>query len=222
MATRLQIRQWVRAETLVESTMMADADVNAIIDQAVNDVSTRFNWPFLAATDTIDFVADQQAYTLPTDFHRLVAANVTGSTKRLVEVAPEEYWNAYGEEPSEGDPNFFFLWGDEIFVSPVPTVSTGGLTLRYYRTATPMTDDAHTPEWDAEFHMVLADYVCRHLWHREEDFSKARVYDERYLDGIERMARFYLARAVDSPLIVGGGKSRYKSATEAWRMPWFP
>lgn len=222
MADRLDIRQWVRAETLVETTMMSDADVNAIIDQATLDISTRFNWPFLAETADIAFVADQQEYDLPANFHRLVAANVQGSTKRLVEVAPEEYWSAYGEEPAEGDPNFFLLWGNEILVTPVPTASTGGLRLRYYRTTTLMTADDDTPEWAPEFHMIVADYVCRHLWHREEDFSKAKVYDERYLDGIERMARFYLARAVDSPLIIGGGKSRYKSASDAWRFPWFP
>ena len=222
MPTRLQIRNWVRAETLVESTMMSDADINAIIDQAVRDVSTRFNWPFLAKTDTIAFVLNQQEYTLPTDFDRLVAVMVDGTTTKLTEVGPAEYWAAYGDSPPSGTPAYFFLWANQIFVSPVPTASTGGLVLRYFRAPTLMTDDAHVPEFASQFHMILAEYASLHLWHREEDFSKARVYEERYLDGVERMARYYLGRAIDAPLVMGGGMPRRSAPSDAWRFPFFP
>jgi hypothetical protein len=221
MVTRLEVRQWVRAETLIESAMMVDAAINAIIDQAVRDVSTRFDWPFLADTDTINFIADTQSYSLPTDFQRLVAVVLNGSTVRLEEVSPEQYWSTYGATPAEGNPRFFFLWGNQIYVTPVPTASSGGLTLFYYRQPTLMTDDSHSPEWQSEFHMIVADYVCRHLWHREEDFSKARVYDERYLDGVERMARFYLGRAKDSPMGMGGGFGR-RPRNDGFRFPFFP
>lgn len=202
--------------------MMSDADINAIIDQAVRDISTRFDWPYLATDTTIPFVADQQAYNLPANFDRLVSVVIDGESVRLEEVAPSQYWQAYGDSPAEGSPNFYFLWGSKIFVTPVPTASSGGLVLYYYRQPTLMTDDSHTPEFASQFHMIVAEYVAVHLWHREEDFSKARVYDERYLDGVERMARYYLGRTKDSPMVMGGGLGQRGRPSEAWRFPFFP
>jgi len=223
MPNRGAIRAWVRAETLVEATMMSDADINAIIDQGTRDISTRFEWPFLAATSTIAFVANQQAYNLPADFDRLAVALVDNTSTRLQEVSPESYWSSYGDVPATGTPSYFLIWGSQLWVSPVPTAATGGLVIYYWRMPTLMTDDSHSPEFASQFHLILADFACQHLWHREEDFSKARAYGERFLEGVERMARYYLGRAQESPFVMGDGLDRIRrTGNLGWRFPFFP
>lgn len=208
MPNRLAIRNWVRAETLIESTMMSDADINAIIDQGMRDLSTRYPWPFLATTGsggTLNFVAAQQAYPLPTNLQKLGVVLLDNTTTKLREISPHSAWAAYGDQPLTGTPSMFYVWGLNIHVLPVPVASTGGLILQYYRKITALTDDTHVPEFDDQFHLIVADYVCQNLWHREEDFSKARVYGDRYLAGVESMARYYLQRAEDQPFIMGDG-----------------
>jgi hypothetical protein len=212
----------VRAETLVESTMMNDADVNAVIDQAVRDIGTRYPWPFLAKTDTIPFVAAQQAYTLPSDLIKIATILIDGTITRLREVAAHTAWEAEGDTPPSGTPQTYFIWDNTLNVTPVPPASTGGLFVYYYRRPTALTDDTHIPEWAEEFHLLIADFVCQHLWHREEDFSKARVYGERYTEGIERMARYYLQRAEDTPFIMGDGLRARTPQSLASRFPFFP
>lgn len=202
--------------------MMSDADINAILDQAVRDVSTRFRWPFLATTDTIALVASTQAYNLPADLDRIEAITLDGTNHRLQEVSPTKYWSAYGDTPEDGEPRFFFLWSNQIWVTPVPTAA-GTLNLFYYRMPTLMGDDGDSPEWASQFHMIVADYACQHLFHREEDFSKAKLYGEAYLDGIERMARYYLGRAIDSPFIIGDRSGVKSHPHDGWRFgPLFP
>lgn len=200
---RTQLRSWVRNETLVEVDQFSDAAVNDIFNEGLRTISTMFHWPFLATQTTTAFVASQEAYALPADLGRIAAVYVTGERTRLREVGPHDAWERHGGDFPTGTPSEFFIWGSNIHLLPIPDVSSGSITLRYYRQPTLMTDDSHSPEFAPEFHVIVADFACLHIWHREEDFTKAKVYADRFAEGVERMARFYNQRAEDQPIVVG-------------------
>jgi hypothetical protein len=127
-----------------------------------------------------------------------------------------------GDPPSASEANFFYTWGESVFLLPVPdTDETDAYLVRYYRSATLLSNDTDSPEFDPSFHLILADYSIARVWEREEDIGKMEAADQRFDQGIERMAQFYLNRAEDTPLIMGGGKTgRYAERSEFRNMSW--
>lgn len=217
MPTRTELRDLVRTQTLVEVDDLTDAKVDNLFDQAIRDVSVRFDWPYLAKIDTIAVTNGTDTYALPADCDRVHTILLAGSTAPLEEVAASTGLSAEGLSPSSGTPSWFFIWGENFVLRPVPDADNT-LTVYYFRTPTLMTDDAHEPEFADQFHYVLTDFVMQQLWEREEDFEKGNVYKDRYLQGVEQMARFYLNRAKDAPLVIGEPKAMW--SRRGPRMPW--
>lgn len=217
MPTRTEIRDLVRTQTLVEVDDLTDSKVDNLINQAIRDVSVRFNWPFLAKTDTIAIVNGTDTYAFPTDADRIQAILLTDSTEPLEEVSAATGLAADGLSPSTGTPSWFFIWGEQFILRPVPDADTT-LTVYYFRKPTVLTNDGDSPEFAEQFHYVLTDFVMQQLWEREEDFEKGNVYKDRYTQGVEQMARYYLNRAVDQPIVIGEPKAMW--SRKGPRMPW--
>lgn len=220
MSTRTLIRDWVRSQSMTETDDLADTKLDAILNDGIYNIATLFDWPYLATSATIAFVADQQAYTLPADMQKISKVVVTDG-KVLNEVSPNRIWDTYGDSfPSQTTPTMFFLWGDTINFVATPSVSSGSATIYYFKEPTILTDDAHEPEFAEQFHMILAEYMLQKVWEREEDFAKADVHAKAFLGGVERMARFYLNRSSDHPMVFGDGQ---KIRTSLYpNMPWMP
>jgi hypothetical protein len=215
MPTRTELRDLIRGQTLVESDDYTDAKVNNLINAAIRDISVRFPWPYLAKTSTMSVTASVESVALPSDCDRIASINLEGGSKPLYEIAPSTAFQS-GDSAGSGTPTAYFLWGENVMLRPVPDANST-LNIYYYREPVELSSDGATPEFAPQFHLIVADYVMQMLWEREEDFQKAATFNQRYLQGIELMARFYLNRADDAPLVIGqpqGGRSRGP------RMPW--
>lgn len=219
MPSRSDIRDWVRQHTLVESDDYADDKINNVINQAVRDLSTQFHWPFLQTSTVVTLVADTTAYDLPDDFAHLEKAVRSDCACPLQELTPSVGWSTFGATPdSSSKPEYFWIWGEQIIVAPGPSGdSIPTVTLFYYKQAETLENDVDEPEWHPQFHLVLAEFAAAKVWEREEDLAKSNYYMDRYISGVERMARYYPNRASDAPLVIGSGHS---TARKFPRMPW--
>lgn len=220
MPTRAEIRDWVRQHTLVEADDYADDKIDNVINQGIRDLSTQFSWPFLEASTTILFEEGQYAYDLPADFAHLSGVLRDDCACLLREMTPREAWVEYGEPPKTGtNPEYFYIWADQLYGLPQKgsgsTPST--LTVFYLRRPTLLTSDIQEPEFPPQFHMMLAEYAAAKVWEREEDLEKSNYHMERYYTGVEAMARFYLNRADDTPVVVGEPNRQRRRGP---RMPW--
>ena len=215
MSTLSELRDLVRSQTLVESDDYTDAKVNRLINQGLGDLSTRFEWPWLATSSTIAVVGGTEAYAIPATADRLAKLMIAGESRPLTEVSAAVAWEMNGDDPSSGSPTWFFLWGESIYLRPVPA-SAASLKVFYWQFPTFLTSEGAVPQFNPQFHHILGDYAMQMLWEREEDFEKASVYAQRYAAGVETMARFYLNRAKDAPFILGE-PGRMKRGP---RMPW--
>jgi hypothetical protein len=217
---RATIRDWVRQHTLIEDDDYADSKINNVIDEAVRDLSTQFSWPFLEASTTITLVDTQPNYALPADFATMNSAQRSDMAYLLKELHPRDAWARWAPDAGADKPTHFYFWGGDIYFAPTPTGPTlPDVTLRYYKMPTLMTNDTDTPEWDPQFHMLLAEFTAAKVWEREEDNARSQWHLERYYAAVERMARYYLNRAVDYPMVIGGGEDR-KGYFPVGRMPW--
>ena len=225
------IRDWVREQTLVESTDWSNTKILNVINQGIRDLSVRFPWPFLATSNTLTTVAAQQAYTYDTIsdfagtaqklFEIEAIVDMDGRVK-LEEIPAADAFKLYGGDmPTTTGATHFFTWGSSIYLLPTPSANdTDRYTVYYYRSPTELANDTDTPEWDARFHMVLAEYAIAKVWEREEEIGKSRAADQRYNEGVERMAQFYLNRAQDYPAVLGGGKPLGYPQTDRANMTW--
>jgi hypothetical protein len=219
-ATRLEIKEWVRSQSMTEVDDLADVKLDALINEALRNIATRFRWPYLAAVTSLNLVAEQQAYTMPTDLQQIETITVTGARVRLEEVSPALAWQTFGDDfPTATEPYAFFIWGGEINLIPIPDTSEGSVIVHYYRAPVVLANDTESPEFASQFHMIVADYVLKAVWEREEDFVKAESHMAAFRQGIEQMARFYLNRAGDNPTVLGDG-SRIAGRLYP-NMPWF-
>lgn len=202
MPDRSDIRDYVREQTLVETDDFADTKIDAIINQGLRVLSTRFDWPWLAETGTLSVVASTTAYTMPTDLSRSLAITHPTKANRLVEVSPWEILGKYGGDLPSGTPTSYFVHGRTMNLDRIPYEDVD-YTWLYFKNATVLSNDTDEPEFAAEFHLILADYAVAKVWEREEDFTKADEAMKDYQEGVENMARFYLDVSHDRPIVFG-------------------
>lgn len=217
MATRSDIRDYVRQQTLVEQDDFADAKIDVLINQGLHRLSARFEWPWLATSTTLSVVAGTTEYTMPTNLTRTLSIVRQDKQQRLIEVAANVIQATYGASLPSGTPQMYFLHGRTMYLDRVPTENITYDWL-YFRTPSTLDNDTDVPEFAEEFHYVLADWAISRVWRREEDFTKAEDAEQDFSNGIEEMARFYLNVSRDGPVVFGGGAGRH--TPQYPNMPW--
>jgi hypothetical protein len=201
------IRSVVRTLTLAETDDVSNTNVDLFINQGYRWLSTQFRWPWLEATATITVAADVASYDLPADYRKLWAVRDADERRTLTRLSFEEALNRWGGDPPTGtDAKWSYVYADDIFLLPVPSAAeSDAYTLYYQKQLTIMASDGASPEFAAEFHLILADYAIARVWEHEEDFDKARLADVRFAEQVEAMARYYFRREAQTPLVYGGG-----------------
>lgn len=217
MPNRAAIRDYVRQQTLIESDDWADGKIDAVINQGLRRLSTRFDWPWLAATTTLVTVAGTTSYDLPTGLRKTAAITRQDKPQRLVEVSLWEILGKWGGDLPTGTPTSYYRHGSKMYLDRSPSEAATYDWL-YFAAPTMLSNDTDEPQFVEEFHLMLADYAIAKAWEREEDFTKASDAMAEFTKQIEEMAAFYLDLAKDHPVIFG--ESRTTSIrTAPYNMP---
>lgn len=219
MADADALRSYIRTQTLVESDDLSDAELLTFLNDGIYRVSVRMRWPWLETTGTITTVADQEGYTLPSDYRKLVAIVDNDEKRRLRRVTPDLALEEWGGDPdSDSEASWYYIYGGSIYLLPVPSANdTDRYTIYYVKAPTAMSNGTDTPEWDVEFHHVVADYAIAKVWEYEEDFQKAADAEAKFEAGIELMVDHYLNSEERHPTIYGGG---IRPSFGRTNMPW--
>lgn len=218
MPNRSAIRDYVRQQTLIEEDDWGDDKINAVINQGLRRLSTRFDWPWLAATTTLSVTSGTASYSLPTDLRKTKALIRTDKRQRLVEVSPWEIVGKWGGDLPTGTPTSYYVHGRTMYLDRVPNESIT-YTWLYYTLPTTLDNDTDTPEFHEEFHLLLADYAISKAWEREEDFEKANEAMDDFTAQIEEMAAFYLDLGKDRPIVLGESRDLIMRQAPN-NMPW--
>jgi hypothetical protein len=213
--TGAQIISRVREQSLISTTQFADADVLLLLNEGERFVSTLEKWPYLFTSSDEDYTAATREYDLSTDFSISDMAFIDqivdkySHKRRLIPISFQEYIDMYGDDPSSGNPRYYYLTGvDTLGLVPVPsatTTSSSGLSIYYYKTPTVMATTSASPEWTAQLHDLLVDYGLYRVWEREEYFDEATKAYGRFIEGVALMKRYYNMRTTDSPVVFGDG-----------------
>lgn len=212
MSTRAQLRQSIRDELNDNSSvkLWSDAQLNQYIVEAVRAYSRELP---KETTTTISVVADQEAYSLPSDFDR--AIRVEQPDDRLRE-----------HDPTERSAWSYRIFASQIILDPKPTSagSTQNVTLSYLaRYAEPAADAdvIATPASDDDMLIRLACALALR-WISTDEAKRQRFERTRgtsamgMADAYDQDARRALAlrkRRVRMSVLVptGGGRGRRRN-----------
>lgn len=211
--TLVELRTWVRRQTLITTAELADLALNSILGQALLDAASRYQWPWAYTTVTIPLVDGTTSYDLPDDIMFLDELVYVGQgPTRLARTSIQAVTAEFGAEVGDSDlPDRYYLdaAGAEITFVPTPDAAQD-ITAYYF--ATPDLDDfdadGDSPPFHAAFHLALAEYATAKVWDQYEQEDKGGFYMQMYLDTLNRMAIFYDLRLPAQPFVVGGGMGR--------------
>jgi hypothetical protein len=202
----------VRRQTNLTTADVSDADVTAVINEGINEVSSVQRWEFLYSEDTVDTVADTVEANLPTDFRLMDFVERAGKNHGpLIMISFEEYKRRFGDDASSSDDARYFYTRvvdgvQKIGLYPTPNATASDVyNIYYFKSPTVLTTGGTSPEWDTQFHSILVDYATYRLWEREEYFDQIQASFQRYARRLTDMIRFYRMRHRQTRFIIGGG-----------------
>lgn len=106
-----------------------------LINEGARKVISAFRWPFLQRTATMYTVADQQFYTLPGDFRKLLGNPyiTSGSTQYITKECPTRaYWDYLNQTSfSSTIPEWSFVFNGQVGFYPTPSSNDNAITLPY-------------------------------------------------------------------------------------------
>lgn len=104
---------------------------NGVIAGEQNPID--FNWQVLVKRGTFNFVANQEAYTLPTDFKDFIQKTIWNYTMRrplLAPITPEDYEIQKNYLITSGIDKMIYVYNNQMYITPIPT-STDTINYEY-------------------------------------------------------------------------------------------
>lgn len=164
-ASELQTRL---AHRLGENSAPTDSNEKArrlsFLNEGLREVYKQAYFWFTQKTDTtLDTVASQETYTLPSNVRDIIEVRV--DDKIVVPIAQHEAFGSYNYPPLYYQYNSlvqkFFVFGDtELHLIPIPsTTGTNNISVRYWSYPTAMTVDGSTTDIPDQYSDVLVAYA---------------------------------------------------------------
>lgn len=207
---RGELRSMVRDLTdLRMPELYPDAMIDAAVGEALSEVYSRFDWPFLRDTVTLHTEGYTQVYDLPSGVRSLeaVVAPERSRDRVLVRRSVPAVLRAESGLPERGRPVEYALDGGQLWLWPIP-VSTEPLQLRHATTGVQLASDGDEPEFRDEYHVGVAYGAASLLLIREADNTeRAEFYDRLFESSISRMYDDYIRDRDATPLVMGSRRA---------------
>lgn len=144
------------------------------LNEALNRICARSDWPFMESQSTIVTVVGQEAYQLPAGFKKMIGVFQDGT----------EITRGTSKESLDGQ---YFLFDDSIIL-PVPTVAAE-TQIRYYRYLPyfDWEDTAQRSKLPRQYEDLLVDYATYRAKQSEELYDVARIHEQAFEAGLLRM-----------------------------------
>jgi hypothetical protein len=141
---------------------VAPADILNWINDGITEIARRTNQP--QATATTPSVVGQSTYNLVTfaaDITRLRSVMYDGSVLQPLSIEEADTFLADREKAgqSNGTPQMYWIWSDQINVWPPPDTASKSLKLFYQKRPAAVATDADIPGIPLHMHADLVDYV---------------------------------------------------------------
>lgn len=190
-------------------TLRSDEQVDAVINEAYQEVINLSQWPFLRSSQQVNVTSGVNSFETPTGFSEVTSISYTndgGDSVRLQSTTVDEIDRLRDEDGPE--PMLYARVDDREFVIwPTPNLNLT-FTVRGKEKVASLTADSDTPVFDEQFHPVLAYRAASRMLAEEgDDSGRAEFYQQEANVFFARMQQFY-TRTPDASFFVMGGRRR--------------
>lgn len=153
-----QLRTQIDRRTGVRQDVLA---ANSYINEAINIISSRREWPWLDAVETFTTTADENTYAVPSTYSETRTVNVDGTEAQQIYIADADRFNLDTYCPGY-DFEYAIEWTSgsaNLLLFPTPAGGTT-VTHRFTRTETLLASDSSSPLMPERYHSIIADMAA--------------------------------------------------------------
>lgn len=168
---------------------ITDSDIFRWINDAQREIAVQNDALQSKATSTS--VVGQQAYTLPSDILTLQSVWYAGFL-----VDPKSWQQAEEDiialgTPNilqQGQPQFYWVWANQMNFYPVPADSVSTITVFYNRTPTQVTDSLSTLDLGVTYHNAILQYVLQQAYELDEDWTASTAKASQFENSLKGLS----------------------------------
>ena len=186
----------VRSEMKVDRNgrIWSNADIKDAINNTILTVqkAANFNWQFNDACQIIQTVADQAEYSLSSDSQGLQLVEYNKDALRTTNKLEIE---ALNKTLPSWTPRFYYVYGGNLGLSPIPTTSNQEIKVFYQKFLVPLSDDSDTLPFPSDFTKTVVLYTSYDLFAQTSDsknIQRANVKLTRYNEELNTIRLSYL------------------------------
>lgn len=178
----------VKARCSIKNESVWDADIRQYLNDAQQEISSRYFWPFLLSEETVTTVASTATYALAAP---CTVLNVRDTANRLSLrwVDTLDFDRFFPGDTSEGAPSFYRIEGQDkdsasvsgtpsLVLYPVPAAAYT-LKVREYLDLSNLNAGTDVSAVPPRFHLALVYYACS-AFHESRGDARARANTDRF------------------------------------------
>lgn len=207
---RSEIRDRVRSLTGIRlETLRSDENIDAVINEAYQEVLNLETWPFLSQETTVSVASGANSFTTPSGFAEVNSVTYSSPVDmqtRMRQTTLDEL--DLLDQNEAGDPEFYARVDDADFRFWPKSSYALTFTVRGKQSVSGLAADSSEPIFASQFHPVLAYRASSRILAEEgDDSGRSEFYQLEANTFFSRMQQFYL-RSADRGLIVMGSRRR--------------
>lgn len=172
---------------------------NAYVNEALNLISNRREWPWLDAVETITLTT-ATSYPVATDYSETRALSINGIEARRIYISQGDAITTFDDWNAD---YVYTLEEGAIQVFPQPPVGQV-ITHRYVRTEPLLSGDTSTPLLPERYHTTLCDLAAA-LFLERVDTKRSEYYHDRYEKNQKLMFEAVQRQAGPARIRIRGG-----------------
>lgn len=186
--TLTEMRTAVRVRLGNPSTdgFFTDAQLNDLINEALQSISSEDDWPWLQTSENISLVAGTATYTPNANWIRTKQLFIQEGEPFVMLTLAEI--NEYGIQ-STGTPDVYTIYGEQLVVRPVPQTAAT-LIHQFIRKEAALALDADTPLMPSMFHYSIVAFATYMAHLRQGYTARADAELKAYQAWYKRMVSF--------------------------------
>ena len=214
-----EIRDAVRTQLDLDEDDLPNTTLDRYVREAYNrTIQMERRWPFFESSWTVTSDSNGQI-TMPSTAAGVVSLVESNYNERLLLIGQEMAEDNFQGSTQYGNPDFYSLWGDTIYLWPTPA-ETYTYTLRGWRKPLDWVSSGAATEVDADerLHIPIIHYAVSLAYAQLEDPELENAYMRRWAQTVERAHDDIMRPQHHEPLVLNGGTRRI--ATRRPRFVW--
>lgn len=171
-----------------------DAEIYSYMWQAEQDLA-EITKSTEAKDTSVTSSTGTQLYNVPSTVAYIHRVEWDGVKLKKIDLTEEDAldFNQYGSTKQQGSPNFYFQWGNQIGLYPVPN-DAKNVTMYYYAEPSVITSASTAFTLPSILHRYIPDYALYRMYAKDQDEGRAQFHRQQWEANLIRAKQLWSKR----------------------------